>query len=59
MHTSKTILHDPINRSSTNCWLKNSFAEEDLAQVYNKNYINRHVVLFLKLNNKKYKGFRL
>ena len=41
------------------CWRKNSFAAEDLAQVYNKNYINRHVVLFLILNNKKYKGFRL
>ena len=41
------------------CWLKNSFAAEDLAQVYNKNFRNKHVVLFLKLNNKKYKGFRL
>ena len=26
---------------------KNGFAAEDLTQVYNKNCINRHVVLFL------------
>ena len=26
---------------------ENSFAAEDLSQTYNKNYMNRHVVLFL------------
>ena len=26
---------------------ENGFAAEDLAQVYNKNYMNRHVVFFL------------
>ena len=30
------------------CWMKNSFVAEDMAQVYNKNCINRHVVLFFK-----------
>ena len=33
--------------ASTHCWLKDSFAVEDLVQVDNKNCINRHVVLFL------------
>ena len=35
--------------------VENSFVTEDLAGVYDKNCINRHVVLFLKINNKKHK----
>ena len=29
MHTKKIMLHDPINISCTNCWVKNSFASEE------------------------------
>ena len=48
-----------VNVQGDDYWMKNGFTAEYLVQIYNKNCINRYVVLFLIFNNKKYIGFRL